>query len=121
MMALLNMDNDNDFNRLHLTEASLLDLNQDDIKNLVEGTDAVITCLEHNPTFRGLWGEPRRLVTHATKKITKAIQECSPTTRYIYMGTAAVANPNGNDTPWSRSDKAILWTTLRHCLVTSSC
>lgn len=98
---------------LSLTEASLLDLNDNEIQELVDGTDAVVSCLGHNPNWNGLFGEPRRLVMDATKKLTSAIQDASPNTRYIHMGTAAVANPNGNDTPWSRSERAILWALRR--------
>lgn len=76
--------------RLSLTEASLLDLNDDQFKSLVQGTDAVVSCLGHNLDFKGIWGQPRRLVTDASKRLTAAMKESSPTSKFILSKFSSV-------------------------------
>jgi hypothetical protein len=109
MKELLTANASNYGDRLSLTEASLLDLSDDQLKNLVMGTDAVVSCLGHNMNFQGMWGHPRRLVTDATKRLTGVMQQSCPSSKFILMGSNGVANPNGNDDPRSRTDRTVLW------------
>jgi nitrous oxide reductase accessory protein NosL len=81
--------------RLEVTEASLLDLPQQRLEELTRGCDAVVSCLGHNMDFKGLFGQPRKLVTEATSRLTSAIG--TQKTKFILMGSNGVANPNGND------------------------
>jgi hypothetical protein len=36
--------------------------------NLVSDSDAIVLSLGHNLSFKGIFGEPKRLCTDATKK-----------------------------------------------------
>ncbi len=47
------------------------------IKNteLINDCDAVISCLGHNISFKGLFGKPRMLVSDSIKNICKAIEK----------------------------------------------
>jgi hypothetical protein len=48
---------------LTLTEASLLDLTDDELAGQPKDCDAVVSCLGHVMDFDGIFGEPRRLCT----------------------------------------------------------
>jgi uncharacterized protein YbjT (DUF2867 family) len=63
-------------NRKDLTviAASVLDLSDEELTEQVQDCDAVVSCLGHNLTFKGLFGQPRRLVTDATRRLCKAIE-----------------------------------------------
>jgi nucleoside-diphosphate-sugar epimerase len=81
--------------RLIISEASILDLSQSKLDELTSGCDAVVSCLGHIPDFKGIWGEPRKLVTEAVISLTTSIG--SQKTKFILMSADGVANPNGND------------------------
>lgn len=87
---------DGDFgDRLMISEASILDLSQSELDELTKGCDAVVSCLGHVPDFKGIWGEPRKLVTEAVTRLITSIG--SQKTKFILMSADGVANPNGND------------------------
>ena len=62
----------------------------------VQGCNAVISCLGHVMDFKGMFGEPRKLCTDATRRLCDAIEKNgSPTpTRFILMNTVGVQNPD---------------------------
>lgn len=106
--------------RLDVTEAPILDLSQSEIEKVVSGCDAVVCCLGHNLTFRGLFCPPRRLVTNSVQRLCAAIDANNETapgrkTRFILMGSDGVANPMGGDDRRSLSERVAL-TLLRHLL-----
>ena len=79
---------------LHLVEASLLDLTNEELTELVAGCDAVASCLGHNLTLKGLFGPPRRLVTDALKRLYTAVKSNhnqSPV-RFVLMNTTGNRN-----------------------------
>lgn len=115
MEGLLTSDPSKYGDRLSLTEASLLDLSDDGLKSLVEGADAVVSCLGHNMDLKGLWGKPRRLVTDATKRLTNAMKEVSPKAKFIHMGSNGVANPDGQDDKRPAFERSVIWT-LRYTI-----
>lgn len=115
MEGLLTDDATKYGDRLSVTEGALLDLSDEQMKNLVQGTDAVISCLGHNMNFSGIWGKPRRLVTDATKRLTNAMKETSPNAKFILMGSNGVANPNGQDDERPAFERALIWT-LRYTI-----
>jgi nucleoside-diphosphate-sugar epimerase len=115
MKELLTADASSFGERLLLTEASLLELSDDQIKNLVTGTDAVVSCLGHNMNFKGMWGHPRRLVTDATKRLTDAMKQSCPNSKFILMGSNGVANPDGNDDPRPGTERTLIWL-FRHLI-----
>ena len=81
-------------------EASLLDLSDELMARFVEGCAAVISCLGHNLTFRGLFGSPRMLCTDATRRLCAAIETVRPGTpmKFILMNTVGVSNPRLQET-----------------------
>ncbi|KAL7548593.1 hypothetical protein ACHAWF_011921 [Thalassiosira exigua] len=105
--------------RLDVTEAPLLDLSQEDLEKVVRGCDAVVSCLGHNLTFKGLFMPPRKLVKDAVKRLHEAIEatneDSDRPTKLIIMGSDGVANPAGGDDRRSRSERAVL-SILRRCI-----
>jgi hypothetical protein len=93
---------------LSVVQASLLDLSDAELAQLVEGCDAVASCLGHNLTLKGMYGHPRRLVTDATRRLCTAIQANQPQTpvRFVLMNT--VGNTNRDlDEQLSTGDKVV--------------
>ncbi|SNY93184.1 NAD(P)H-binding [Cohaesibacter sp. ES.047] len=79
---------------LDLIEASLLDLDDQEMAKLVDGCSAVASCLGHNLTFKGMFGHPRRLVTDATRRLARAIQQhnANAPVRFVLMNTTGNSN-----------------------------
>lgn len=105
---------------LEVTEASILDLSEEELNKAVQGCDAVVSCLGHNLTFKGMFFPPRRLVTDANKRLCQAIEatnnkEGDEPTRFILMGTDGVANPAGGDDKRTSAERVVL--TLLHYLL----
>lgn len=92
--------------KLSVTTAAVLDLSEDQIADNISDVDAIVCCLGHNMTFKGVYGKPRKLVTDATKRLCKAVikSESDRTNgnnkkpiKFILMGSDGVANPDGTD------------------------
>jgi nucleoside-diphosphate-sugar epimerase len=102
---------------LSLTEASLLDLSDDDLYEHAKGAEAVVACLGHNLSFEGVFGHPRRLVRDSVTRLSEAMIRAakdssgkgqSSTPKLIVMGTVGVANPDGTDDPRRFFDRMLL-------------
>lgn len=81
---------------LKVVEASLLDLTDEELMGHVKGCDAVVSCLGHVINFKGVFGEPRRLCTEATRRLCVAMEKNRPAVpaKFILMNTVAVTNPD---------------------------
>jgi nucleoside-diphosphate-sugar epimerase len=79
-----------------ITEASLLEMSDAELKTQVQGCRAVVSCLGHNLSFNGMFGHPRRLVTDAVQRLCKSIeaQAHPPKTsvKFILMNTTGNQN-----------------------------
>lgn len=80
-------------------QASVLDLSDAEMIDLVRGCHAVASCLGHNLTFRGMFGKPRRLVTDATRGVCEAIRSTEPDTpvKFVLMNTTGNSNRDLNE------------------------
>lgn len=80
--------------RLTVIQASVLDLSDAEMAQHVSGCDAVASCLGHNMSFKGIYGQPRRLVTNATRRLCSAIRVSKVDTpvRFVLMNTAGNRN-----------------------------
>jgi nucleoside-diphosphate-sugar epimerase len=97
--------------RLELVEADLLSLSDEDLLRNVRGCDAVISCLGHVLSLKGIFGPPRDLVTQATRRLCRAIVAAQPTTpvKFILMSSVSVNQPAGRDTHRGAFEKAVVW------------
>jgi nucleoside-diphosphate-sugar epimerase len=77
-----------------ITKSNLVDMTDAEIKKHVQGCSAVVSCLGHNLSFSGMFGHPRRLVTHIVQRLCNAIEATKPETpiKFILMNTTGNQN-----------------------------
>ena len=77
----------------------------------MRGCDAVVSCLGHTISLKGIFGAPRDLVTRATTRLCRAIQASQPArpVRFILMSSVSVNRPGGLDTRRGAFERAVLW------------
>ncbi len=97
-------------------EASVLDLTDGQIAEHAKHCDAVVSCLGHVVDFKGIFGDPKKLCTDATRRLCNAIENNSPPkpTKFILMNTVGVRNPD-LDEKRAWFDRGLLFQ-LRHTL-----
>lgn len=81
-------------NNLQIITASVLELNDAEMSDIVKDCDAVASCLGHNLTWKGIYGEPRKLVTDAARRLCNAIKFNKPQqpVKYVLMNTTGNRN-----------------------------
>ena len=95
-------------NLLEFIVGSISVFNRSQYYDLVKDCNAVISCLGHNITFRGLFGKPRLLVTYCMMNVCEAIQESKKDkTKVILMNTTANRNKNVNE-KYTLKDRIVL-------------
>ena len=96
---------------LSVVEADLLALSDEELLRHVRGCDAVISCLGHTISLKGVFGAPRDLVTRAATRLCRAIQASRPArpVRFILMSSVSVNRSGGLDARRGRFERAILW------------
>jgi len=97
---------------LSVVEADLLALSDEELQRYVRGCDAVVSCLGHTISLRGVFAPPRDLVTRATTRLCRAIRTSQPArpVKFILMSSVSVNRPGGLDTRRGRFERVILWT-----------
>lgn len=95
--------------RLIIISASILDFNEAEITEHITDCDAVISCLGHNLSWKGIYGEPKKLVTDATILLCNAIKFSTPEKpiKYILMNTTGNRNNDLNE-PISFAQKCVI-------------
>ena len=80
--------------KLSMIRASVLDLSDAEMARHVNGCVAVASCLGHNMSLTGIYGQPRRLVTDATRRLCNAIKanKSEEPTKFVLMNTAGNSN-----------------------------
>ena len=101
--AIRNHDN------LSVIHASILALSDAELAQHVKGCDAVASCLGHNLNLKGIYGQPRKLVTDATRRLCDAIRSNTPEelTKFVLMNTAGNSNRDLNE-PISFAQKSVI-------------
>lgn len=96
-------------NSLSVISASILELSDVEMRQYVKGCDAVASCLGHNMSWKGIYGQPRKLVTDATERLCKAIKanNSENPTKYLLMNTAGNSNRDLNE-PISFGQKSVI-------------
>jgi len=91
--------------QVRITESSLLDMSNFELKCHVQGCSAVVSCLGHNLTINGMFGHPRRLVKGAVQRLCQAIEDTSATVskdlstpvKFILMNTTGNQNKQAGE------------------------
>ena len=94
---------------LSIVPANLLELSYDEMTQLVHGCSAVVSCLGHNLTLKGMYGSPRNLVTDATRRLCEAIRASEPRdyVKFVLMNTAGNSNRD-LDEPISMGQRCVV-------------
>lgn len=96
--------------------ADVTEVSDKELATHLNGCDVVVSCLGHNLTFKGMFGEPRRLVTDTIKKVTKAIALLTPSekVKIILMNTTGNSNRDIPENP--PLSQRVVVSILRHLL-----
>lgn len=95
---------------LTIIQASILELSDTELAQYVKGCNAIVSCLGHNLSFQGMFGQPRRLVTDATRRLCMAIKANEPdtTVKFVLMNTTGNSNRDLSEKiPFSQ--KCVIW------------
>ncbi len=94
---------------LQTITASVLDLTDAEIREIVKDCDAVASCLGHNLSWKGIYGQPRKLVTDATRRLCDAIKYNKPqrAVKFVLMNTTGNRNRD-LDEPISFAQKGFI-------------
>ena len=103
LTELLNNEN------LTVVNASVLELSDAEMAEHVKDCDAVASCLGHNISFKGMYGQPRRLVTETACRLCTAIEASKPEkpVKYVLMNTTGNRNRDLNE-PISFAEKSVI-------------
>jgi hypothetical protein len=96
---------------LAVIEANLLSLRDEELQHHLRGCDAVISCLGHVLSLKGIFGPPRDLVTRATTRLCRGVEALRPKApvKFILMSSVSVNRPGGLDTRRGSFERAFLW------------
>jgi nucleoside-diphosphate-sugar epimerase len=80
--------------RLTVVRASVLELSDHELAGLVADCQSVASCLGHHMSWKGIYGQPRRLVTDAARRLTRALAATrqAGAARFVLMNTAGNRN-----------------------------
>jgi cation diffusion facilitator CzcD-associated flavoprotein CzcO len=95
----------------HVTiiSASLLDLKDSEMIRLTQDCNAIASCLGHTINLKGIYGQPRKLVTDAVRRLCKAIETTKPESpvKFVLMNTTGNRNRDLNE-PISFAQKCVI-------------
>lgn len=82
-------------------KASVHDLTDTEMASHLKGCSAVVSCLGHNLTFKGMFGKPRWLVTDTVQCVCRAISanNIGSTVKVILMNTTGNSNRDIPEVP----------------------
>ena len=78
---------------VEIVKGNINELNSNEMEQLLQNCDVVISCLGHNITFKGMFGHPRYLVRDAARSVCEAAKKSSNgKVKLILMSTTAYTN-----------------------------
>jgi hypothetical protein len=85
--------------RIKIIPASLLDLSDKKMMELTLDCHAIASCLGHTMSWKGIYGQPRQLVTDATRRLCNAIEANKPESpvKFVLMNTTGNRNRDLNE------------------------
>ncbi len=86
---------------LQIVEANITEMSEKELAPYLEDCNAVLSCLGHNLTFKGMFGKPRLLVTDTVEKISRAIESINQAgkVKLILMNTTGNSNRDIPEAP----------------------
>ncbi|MED4125623.1 SDR family oxidoreductase [Halalkalibacterium halodurans] len=93
---------------VEITKGNINELTDAEMNHLLRDSNAVISCLGHNLTLKGVFGQPRYLVFDAVKRISETvINKPDNKVKLILMSTTGYTNTLSGETN-SMGEKIIL-------------
>ena len=96
--------------RVSIIQASVLDLGEADLAKHVKDCHAVASCLGHNMSWKGIYGEPRKLVTDSVSILCNALKKANSDNKpvkFVLMNTTGNRNRDLNE-PVSTGQKLVI-------------
>jgi len=90
-------------------EGSFLDMSPEVFRGYVDGCDAVVSCLGHNLTFRGMFRDPP-LCTEAARKVCTAVESIGRPVKFVMHSSAGCDHPGGGDPRRGRLERLVMRT-----------
>ena len=96
---------------LTVVEADLPSLTEQELLHQLHGCDAVISCLGHTLSLKGVFGAPRDLVARTVSRVCRAadVLEPSEPIKVVVMSSVSVNHPEAGDARRGAFEKAVLW------------
>lgn len=96
---------------LTVIEASLLELGDEELLGHLRGCDAVVSCLGHVLSLKGIFGPPRDLVTRATRRLCRGVAALRPPApvKLVLMSSVSVNRPGRLDARRGTPERVLLW------------
>ena len=96
---------------METAEAELMALSEAEMLRHLLGCEAVVSCLGHTASLKGVFGPPLDLVTRATRMVfhaARTLNAASPL-RYVLMSSVSVNHPAGLDPRRRLLERIVLW------------
>ena len=84
-------------NKIEIIKGNITDFTITQLTEIISNCDAVISCLGHNITFKGIFGKPRKLVAYSIQKIEESIKLLDKNYKLILMSTTAYTNKSDGE------------------------
>lgn len=94
---------------LTVITGNILEMDFKRILELVNEIDAIGSCLGHNMTLKGVFGQPRKLVTETLQKLCKAVKDSNKKKpiKFVLMNTSGVKDKDF-DEKWSLFERIVM-------------
>jgi nucleoside-diphosphate-sugar epimerase len=85
--------------RLQIISTSVLELSNSEMSEHVNGCQVIASCLGHNMTWKGIYGQPRKLITDVTRRLCNAVEvsNSKKPIRFVLMNTTGNRNRDLNE------------------------
>ncbi|HEY0744187.1 MAG TPA: NAD(P)H-binding protein [Chryseosolibacter sp.] len=95
--------------QLTIIKGNIAEMNTDTLSDYIQDCDAIISCLGHTISWKGIYGKPRKLVTTSVAKLCEAIRQNAPTkpVKLILMNTSGNRNRDLNE-PLSVGERIVI-------------
>jgi len=85
--------------QIKIIEASVLEISEEKMGEYLKDCQSVASCLGHNLTWKGIYGQPRKLVTDAVILLSRAIKKntTAEPVKFVLMNTTGNRNRDLNE------------------------
>lgn len=96
---------------LSVIEAELVAMSDGDLRHHMTECTAVVSCLGHTLSLRGIFGPPRDLVARTAERVCEAAEELRPDgpSRFVLMTSVSVNRPRRADSRRGAGERAYMW------------